>query len=69
MFEDCLEEVISPELCARLARHLDACGRCRGACDTVERTLALCRASAAEVPASVQDWVRTALRACLAEDA
>jgi len=66
-----LEDEISADVCAEMDRHLLACGRCRGACDSLRRTLALCRTSAgaAEVPASVQASVKTALQDFLAEKA
>jgi RNA polymerase sigma-70 factor (ECF subfamily) len=55
---------ISAEVCADMERHLDGCPHCRGACETLKRTLALCRtAPAAEVPEDVQQAVRAALRA------
>jgi RNA polymerase sigma-70 factor (ECF subfamily) len=71
ILSQCLEEEISADLCAQLERHLEACGRCRGGCDTLKRTLALCRASAraTEVPPEVQTSVRTAVRTCLDESA
>jgi RNA polymerase sigma-70 factor, ECF subfamily len=71
MFSQHLEDEISAERCAQMERHLEACARCRGACDSLKRTLALCRASgpSVEVPASVQASVRTALRGFLAENA
>src|SRR5262249_5905559 len=70
MFSQHLEDDISTVICAQMERHLEACGRCRGACDTLKRTLALCRTSSTrtEVPASVQASVRTALRTFLAEN-
>jgi len=71
MFSQHLEDEISADLCAQMERHLEACGRCRGACDSLKRTLALCRTSgpAVEVPAAVQASVKKALRAFLAENA
>jgi len=71
MFSQHLEDQISAELCAQMERHLKTCGRCRGACDTLKRTLALCRTSGESVPipAAVQASVRTALRGFLAENA
>jgi RNA polymerase sigma-70 factor (ECF subfamily) len=68
MFSQHVEDEISADLCAEMERHLEGCGRCRGACDSLKRTLALCRTSATttEVPAPVQDSVRTALRSFLA---
>ena len=66
-----LEGEIDARLCAEMERHVEACGRCRGACESLKRTLALCGASgqAAEVPAAVQASVRQALRDLLAERA
>jgi RNA polymerase sigma-70 factor (ECF subfamily) len=71
MFSQHLEDEISAERCADMERHLEGCGRCRGACESLRRTLALCRTSGpgVEVPASVQASVKTALRAFLAENA
>ena len=71
MFSQHLEGEISAALCADMERHLEACGRCRGACDSLKRTLALCRTSgaSAEVPAPVRVSVRNALRDFLAEGA
>ncbi len=70
MFSQHLEDEISADLCAQMERHLETCGRCRGACDSLRRTLALCRRGAAStpVPAAVQASVRTALRDFLAEN-
>ena len=71
MFSQHLEDEISADLCADMERHLDACGRCRGACDSLKRTLALCRTSgpSAEVPVAVRASVKKALRKFLAENA
>ena len=71
LFSQHLEDEISADVCAEMERHLEACGRCRGACDSLKRTLALCRTSgpSAEVPASVQASVKMALRDFLAESA
>ncbi|MEO8214118.1 MAG: sigma-70 family RNA polymerase sigma factor [Myxococcales bacterium] len=70
MFSQHLEDEISADLCADMERHIAACGRCRGTCDSLKRTLALCRtsASSSEVPAAVQTSVKTALRAFLADN-
>ena len=71
MFSQHLEDEISAERCAEMERHLEGCARCRGTCDSLKRTLALCRTvgPSAPVPASVQASVRTALRSYLAENA
>jgi RNA polymerase sigma-70 factor (ECF subfamily) len=70
MFSQHLEDEISVDLCAQMERHLEGCGRCRGACDTLKRTLALCRTAGASVsvPPAVQLSVRSALRNFLAEN-
>lgn len=70
LFSRHLEDEISPEVCEDMERHLAACGRCRGACDSLKRTLALCRTAgkSVEVPVSVQDSVKVALRDFLAEN-
>lgn len=62
------EGEISAGACARMERHLEACGRCRGVCESLKRTLALCRTShSAPVPPAVQDSVRRAVRNFLDE--
>lgn len=69
LFSQHLEGDISAEVCAAMERHIEGCARCRGACDSLKRTLALCRAADAslEVPAPVQASVKAALRQVLAE--
>lgn len=71
MFSQHLEHEIDAEVCAQMERHLEGCARCRGACDSLKRTLALCRttAPAAPVPPSVQAAVKLALRATLRDGA
>ncbi len=66
-----LEDEISSERCAEMERHLEGCARCRGTCDSLKRTLALCRTvgPSAPVPAPLQASVRTALRSYLSENA
>jgi RNA polymerase sigma-70 factor (ECF subfamily) len=61
-----VEDELSPELCSEMERHLEGCGRCRGTCESLRRTLQLCRkASAVSVPETVQRSVRDAIRAYL----
>jgi len=71
LFSQHLEDEISVDVCAEMERHLQACDRCRGTCDSLKRTLALCRTTgpAAEVPTSVQASVKVALQNFLAENA
>jgi RNA polymerase sigma-70 factor (ECF subfamily) len=64
MYSQHLEDEIGADLCAEMERHLAGCARCQASCDSLKRTLALCRASGpAEVPSPVQDAVRQALAA------
>lgn len=69
MFSQHLEDEISGDLCAQMERHLEGCQRCRGTCDTLKQTLALCRTAGASVPIppTVQASVKSALRRFLAE--
>jgi RNA polymerase sigma-70 factor (ECF subfamily) len=70
-FSKHLEDELSPEICADMERHLQACDHCRGACDSLKRALALCRASGQtiQVPAAVQASVKLALRSVLDQNA
>ncbi|MEW5851835.1 MAG: sigma-70 family RNA polymerase sigma factor [Myxococcota bacterium] len=62
-----LEGEISPAQCAQMEQHVQGCTRCRTACDSLKRTLALCRAvPAGPVPEPVQLKVRQALWELLA---
>jgi RNA polymerase sigma-70 factor (ECF subfamily) len=71
MFSQHLEDEISADRCAEMERHLEGCARCRGTCDSLKRTLALCRTvgSSVPVPRSVQASVKAALRSFLAQTA
>jgi RNA polymerase sigma-70 factor, ECF subfamily len=64
MFSRHLEGDISAETCAEMERHVQSCPRCRGACDSLKQTLALCHTSgpAVPVPPAVQDSIKVALR-------
>jgi RNA polymerase sigma-70 factor (ECF subfamily) len=63
-FSKNLEGEISAGACARMQEHLAGCAPCRARCDSLESTLALCRAAGegGAVPAEVQAQVRAALR-------
>jgi RNA polymerase sigma-70 factor (ECF subfamily) len=66
LFSQHLEGEIDPGVCAKLEAHLAQCDHCRGTCETLKRTLALCRQlPAPQMPATVAVSVRTALRAFL----
>ena len=64
-----LEGEIDAATCSELEAHLEQCPRCRGACDTLRRSLALCGTAghAVHVPTAVQASVKVALRDFLAE--
>ena len=62
-----LEGELRPETCEEMERHLKTCPRCTSACDSLKKTLAMCRASpAVVVPKDVQESVRKALAKVLA---
>lgn len=66
LFSRYLEGEIAPEVCAEMEQHLAGCPHCRGACETLKRTLALCRGSQLpDLPASLRASVRSAIRALL----
>ncbi len=67
LFSQHLEGDIERDTCARMETHLELCPRCRGACDSLRRTVAMCRtAPEPEVPAEVIESVRAALRSLIA---
>lgn len=54
---------IDQAACARIEAHLEKCPRCTAACDSLKRTVSMCRAiPGGEVPAPVRAAVRQALR-------
>ncbi|WP_242352598.1 MULTISPECIES: sigma-70 family RNA polymerase sigma factor [unclassified Anaeromyxobacter] len=62
LFSKHLEGEISATLCADMERHLARCPSCDARCQSLQRTLALCKAAPhPEVPAAVQASVRSAL--------
>jgi len=65
-----LEDDVSPDLCAEMERHVDGCPHCKGLCDSLKRTLAVCKSfSAPSVPRHVQESLRQAIQAALNERA
>lgn len=63
MYSQHLENEISSDLCAQMEKHITDCPRCRMTCDSVKRTLSLCRSAADHpVPIPVQESVRKALQ-------
>ena len=68
LFSRHLDGDIAPEVCREMEAHLARCRPCRGACESLRRTLALCRDTPApEVPASVRQSVRDAIRVFLGQ--
>jgi RNA polymerase sigma-70 factor (ECF subfamily) len=62
-----IEDEIGPEVCAEMERHVAGCPHCRGLCDSLKRTLAVCKAlPSVAVPKDVQDSLRKAVSAALA---
>ena len=64
LFSSHLEGEVNAEICAEMERHIEACSRCKGACDSLKRTLSLCHAAApaTQIPVAVQASVKVALR-------
>jgi RNA polymerase sigma-70 factor (ECF subfamily) len=63
MFSQHLEGEISSTLCADMERHLAGCPSCAARCESLQRTLALCKATPLPVvPVKVQNDVRVALK-------
>ncbi len=63
LFSRHLEGEISASVCADMEKHLASCPACQSKCDSLQRTLALCRAAPLpEVPKAVQADVRRALQ-------
>jgi RNA polymerase sigma-70 factor (ECF subfamily) len=59
-----MEGEISADLCAQMEQHVASCPGCQGACDSLRKTLALCRSSPEpRLPSSVQRSVRSAIEA------
>jgi RNA polymerase sigma-70 factor (ECF subfamily) len=64
LFSSHLEGDINAQICAQMEQHIEACPRCKGACDSLKRTLSLCHAAApaTQIPVAVQASVKVALR-------
>jgi RNA polymerase sigma-70 factor, ECF subfamily len=63
LFSRHLEGEISSSVCAEMEKHLAACERCHNRCDSLQKTLTLCRqAPLPEVPAPLQASVKKAIR-------
>jgi RNA polymerase sigma-70 factor (ECF subfamily) len=68
LFSQHLEGDIDPTVCATMETHLARCSRCRGRCESLKRTLAVCRQlPTPEVPASIVASIRVAIQTLLKE--
>ena len=66
LFSQHLEGEIDPGVCATMEAHLAQCRHCRGACESLKRTLAMCRQlPSPEVPASLAASVKAAIQTFL----
>jgi RNA polymerase sigma-70 factor (ECF subfamily) len=66
LFSQHLEGDITPSVCATMEAHLAECSRCRSTCDSLKRTLAVCRQlPTPEVPAPIVGSIKTAIQAFL----
>jgi RNA polymerase sigma-70 factor, ECF subfamily len=65
VFSQHLEDEIAPEHCAQMEAHVATCNACKMRCDSLKRTLRLCKVAHGTVPSSVQANVRNALRSVL----
>lgn len=58
------EEKVDQAMCERVEAHLARCARCNEACESLKRTVSMCRAiPGGDVPAPVKAAVRAALKA------
>ncbi len=66
LFSQHLEGDIDPNTCAAMEAHLAQCGRCRGTCESLKRTLAVCRQlSTPEMPASIAAAIKGAIQSVI----
>jgi RNA polymerase sigma-70 factor, ECF subfamily len=66
LFSQHLEGEIDPSMCVRMEAHLAQCHHCRDACESLKRTLAICRElPTPDVPTSLAASVKAAIHAFL----
>lgn len=66
LFSRHLEGDIHPSVCATMEAHLAQCSHCRNACESLKRTLAMCRQlPTPDVPAPVAASIRAAIHTFL----
>jgi RNA polymerase sigma-70 factor (ECF subfamily) len=63
-----LEDEISPDVCAQMEEHVAGCQHCHSVCESLKKTLALCKAlPTPTVPEHVQESLRQAVASALAK--
>ena len=68
LFSQHLDGDIDTNVCRTMEAHLAQCRHCRNACESLKRTLAVCRQlPTPEVPAPIAASIRSAIRALLKE--
>jgi RNA polymerase sigma-70 factor (ECF subfamily) len=66
LFSRHLEGDLDSRVCATMEAHLAQCPHCRGACDSLKRTLAVCRQlPTPDVPATLAATIKAAIRSFL----
>ena len=66
LFSQHLEGDLDPSICATMEAHLAQCSHCRSACESLKRTLAVCRQlPTPDVPASLAASIKTAIHTWL----
>ena len=66
LFSQHLEGDIDPSVCATMEAHLAQCRHCSDACESLKRTLAVCRElPTPDVPASIETSIRAAIQKTL----
>jgi RNA polymerase sigma-70 factor (ECF subfamily) len=68
LFSRHLEGEIDPGACATMEAHLARCSHCRNACESLKRTLAMCRdLPTPEIPASLAATIKAAIHTVLGQ--
>ena len=66
LFSQHLEGDLDPRVCATMEAHLAQCRHCRGTCESLKRTLALCRElPSPDVPASLTASIKEGIQTLL----
>ena len=61
LFSEFLEGDLSSNLCAQMEAHVQGCEACGAECDTLKRTLGVCSAARARLPAEVERRLRASV--------